>query len=80
MDLIQLIGASLGVAGAFLVTSRKKETRCLAFLLWILSNILIGAAYIKLEAWPLLGMIFVYFGTSAFGLWNNLPDWMRRDP
>lgn len=80
MDAVQLIGALLGISGAFLVTSRKKEIRCMAFLLWIFSNVLIGAAYIKLEAWPLLGMVTVYFGTSVFGLWNNRPDWMRHAP
>lgn len=73
IDLMQTWGAVTGIAGALLVTSLSQNRRCVAFLLWLTSNVALGAAYIELKAWPLLAMTAFYFATSAFGVWNNRP-------
>ena len=75
---VQIVGAVLGILGSYLVTSKKSDTRCIAFFIWILSNILIGMVYIKFQQWPLLAMALAYLTTSIIGLWRNRPDFRNE--
>jgi hypothetical protein len=73
MNAIQIIAAILGISGAILVTSLRSEVRFVAFLTWIVSNILLAMVYVSAEMWSLVAMIVVYTGTSIFGAWHTRP-------
>lgn len=73
---LQLIGAVTGMIGSSLVTSLDRDTRLLAFLCWIVSNLSIIGAFYSMGVWPvwplLLTQVF-YFATSIVGAWKNRP-------
>lgn len=70
---LQTLGAVHGILGAILVTSLNRETRFIAFLLWIISNLSLIFLFCLMKAWPLLAMQGFYFATSIVGAWKNRP-------
>lgn len=75
MMTVQCAGSVLGITGSYLVTSQTKDTRCIAFFLWIISNILIIMVYTRFEQWPLMLMGYCYLITSVLGFYRNRPQW-----
>ena len=71
IDLLQWIGAILGMLGAPLVASRSSRVRCSGFGVWIGSNVaLISWASIT-GAWGLVAM-------QAFFCWSSWRGWMNN--
>jgi len=65
----------LSTAGAFLVSGRSHEWRKRGFLIWIVSNFLIGYDYYINSNIPMvLLFLVVYEIANIRGVWSNLDD------
>lgn len=71
-----VIASILGIIGAILVTSVRSQCRFVAFLCWIVSNVILIWFFLSIRAWPLLGMQSVYLVTSIVGAYTC---WPKKD-
>lgn len=73
LEVLSLVGAVLGPAGAVLVAQTRASRRCAGFACWVASNVVLGTWAALTGAWGLLGMWSFYLVTSVLGVRNNLP-------
>lgn len=63
---VEYVGSALGVAGALWLALRLPSSGD-AWLVWVVSNVLLIAWSARHRAWGLLAMYVVYLGTSLLG-------------
>lgn len=78
LEVLSLVGAVLGPAGAVLVASTRASWRAAGFGVWVVSNVVLAAWAALSCAWALLGMWSFYLAIACAGLRNNLRDRPRE--
>lgn len=75
---IELIGASLSVLGALLVTSQQAAMRVLAFAIWIVANAFLVVLFLDRGMNTLALAQFIYFVLAIVGFSTNLTAWRNE--